>query len=254
MIIACALMFMVTRSVEAELTNNPLIGAGIEIQPAYDGSRHQTSEPVPIIRYFGHTAFIRDTQGILEGGLRYSLLPGLFVGGQLAYEPGRFTYQSSLLEQNHLPGIANSVSWGAHLEWDTQLGPAPINLLLRDRQRTDSINGNLVDVRLNIGILDYHHLGLALFTQSTWANRTYNTHFYGLSAAQSVQTGLAYYHPGAGVIFNTYGLMGGYELNSHWALFGSIEDRRYSALVNESPLVDASSARYINMSLIYQFE
>ncbi|KRH78349.1 MltA-interacting protein precursor [Ferrovum sp. JA12] len=247
------LPLLVSPPVVAELTNNPLLGAGVEIQPAYDGSRNDIAYPVPLIRYLGQRWFIRDTQDILEGGFRYALLPGLYLGGQLAYEPGRLTYQSNLLQRYQIPGIAPSLSWGAHLEWDTHLGPAPINILLRDRQRTDRINGNLFDARISVGILDYHHLGLALFTQNTWANQTYNRGFYGVSSLSANQTGLTPYQPGSGLVFNTLGIMGGYSFNSHWGVFGSLEHRRFSALVKDSPIVDAGSARYINLSLIYQF-
>ncbi len=237
----------------AELTNNPLIGGGIEVQPAYDGSRNEVAYPVPLIRYFGQHWFIRDTQEILEGGLRQELLPGLFIGAQLAYEPGRLTYQSNLLQQHQIPGIAPSASVGGHIEWDTQWGPMPINLLLRDRQRMGPVSGTLIDARLTAGILDYHHLGLALYSQSTWANHTYNQDFYGVNTPLANQSGLSNYTPGSGLLFNSFGLMGGYSFNSHWALFSSVENRRMTSLVTQSPLVDAGSVRYINLSLIYQY-
>ncbi len=255
--VRCTLLFLTGLSLSlhsfAELTNNPLIGAGIEVQPAYDGSRNEIAYPVPLVRYFGQHWFIRDTQEILEGGLRQELLPGLFIGAQLAYEPGRLTYQSNLLQRNQIPGIAPSASLGGHIEWDTQVGPMPINLLLRDRQRVGPVNGTLIDARLSAGILDYHHLGLALYSQSTWANQTYNQGFYGVNTVIANQTGLSSYTPGSGLLFNSLGLMGGFSFNSHWALFGSIENRRMTSLVTQSPLVDAGSVRYINLSLIYQY-
>src|SRR5688572_4484706 len=68
----------------AELSNTSMIGPGARWRPAYDGSDSQHIELVPVIRYFGQPLFIRSTQGVLEGGARMSLAPGLHVGAQVA--------------------------------------------------------------------------------------------------------------------------------------------------------------------------
>ena len=71
----------------AELSNDTVLGPGLRSQPAYDGSASQNVEFVPVVRYLGQPWFVRSTQGVLEGGVRMELAPGLHVGAQLAYEP-----------------------------------------------------------------------------------------------------------------------------------------------------------------------
>src|SRR5262245_19079132 len=103
-----------------------LLGLGIRSRPDYDGAHKQELEPIPVIRYYGSTLFARTTQGILEGGARYELTRGLVAGAQLAYEAG-----------NDRTDVDPGASIGVHLEWDTRVGPAPVNLLGRLRHHLD---------------------------------------------------------------------------------------------------------------------
>src|SRR5437868_2297687 len=84
-----------------------LLGGGLRTRPKFDGSSDRTVDLIPVVRYYGRPWFARTTQGILEGGARWNLGPGLDVGAQLAYEQG---------PQDHNPGA----SVGVHAEWDKQ--------------------------------------------------------------------------------------------------------------------------------------
>src|SRR3954447_12743557 len=84
----------------AEVSNESMIGPGVRWRPAYDGAAAQHTEFVPVIRYLGDRWFIRSTQGVLEGGWRTEVAPGLHVGAQLAYEPGRVPGDSAFLESH----------------------------------------------------------------------------------------------------------------------------------------------------------
>src|SRR5436190_12323675 len=125
----------------AELSNDSLIGPGVRSRPAYDGSDSQHAEFVPVIRHFGEHWFVRSTQGVLEGGPRLELAPGLHAGAQLAYEPGRNASESDFLRNHSLSDVDLAVSVGVHLEWDHRFGPMPITLLARARRHTDSDRG-----------------------------------------------------------------------------------------------------------------
>src|SRR5713226_2642442 len=94
----------------AELSNDPLLGPGLRSRPAYDGSASQRAELVPVVRYFGQPWFARSTQGVLEGGVRMELAPGLHAGAQLAYEPGRKASESDFLRNHSLSDVDLGVS------------------------------------------------------------------------------------------------------------------------------------------------
>jgi hypothetical protein len=117
------------------------LGAGVRSRPEYDGASEQKLQLIPLVRYYGPILFARTTQGVLEGGARAELVKGLFAGVQLAYE-----------EENDRTGLDPGTSYGVHMEWDTHIGPAPINLLARTRFHFDSDNGGQTDLRASVGV------------------------------------------------------------------------------------------------------
>ena len=167
---AAALVLIAPGVAVAELSNDSLIGPGLRSRPAYDGSASQRTELVPVVRYFGERWFVRSTQGVLEGGLRVELAPGLHAGAQLAYEPGRLASESAFLANHAVEDIKRGASVGLHLEWDHSFGPVPITLLARARKLTDSDLGAQADLRLSVGVLHSGPVSLGVFTQGTWAN------------------------------------------------------------------------------------
>src|SRR5437879_2312556 len=64
------------------------IGPAVRSRPAYDGSRSQRADVVPILDYDNSLLFARTVQGVLEGGAHAALGSGFTIGAQLAYEVG----------------------------------------------------------------------------------------------------------------------------------------------------------------------
>jgi outer membrane scaffolding protein for murein synthesis (MipA/OmpV family) len=237
----------------AELTNEPLLGAGLRWRPAYDGSAATHVEVVPVVRYLGTTWFVRSTQGVGEAGARFALAPGLHVGAQLAYEPGRKQSESGFLRTRGVTDVDAGASIGAHLEWDTKIGPAPFNLLARVRRNTDSDLGTQADLRLSLGVFKRGPLGIALFTQGTWANAKSTNAYYGISAAQALATGLPAYAPGSGLLYGSAGFHWGVELAPRWLLLGSTEVRHLASDARTSPLTERSTNWYVSAGVVYRF-
>jgi hypothetical protein len=92
-----------------------LIGAAVRSRPAYDGSDAQRTDLIPVLRYYGKPWFARTTQGILEGGARWALTPGVDAGVQLAYEEGRESSESDFLSSRNFPFYSSS--HGAAFLW-----------------------------------------------------------------------------------------------------------------------------------------
>ena len=147
-----ALLLPIAACAQDPAAEPTLLGAGARSRPAYDGSASQRVEAVPILRYWSPLLFLRSTRGPLEGGFHYEFLPGLNAGVQLAYEQGRKTSESTLLTDHNLPNIGKGGSYGAHLEWNTMLGPAPINVIVRTRQHLKTEQGLQTDLRLTAGV------------------------------------------------------------------------------------------------------
>ena len=145
--------------------------------------------------------WLGSTQGVLEGGVRLELVPGLHAGAQLAYEPGRKTSDSDLLQTHGVSDVDPGASVGVHIEWDHMFGPMPITLLARARQNTDAGRGAQVDLRLSAGAYRGGRVGAGVFAQTTWANARSTGSMYGVTAQQPAVTGLPVFGAGSGWLF-----------------------------------------------------
>jgi outer membrane scaffolding protein for murein synthesis (MipA/OmpV family) len=221
------------------LEDYTLLGAGLRTRPAYDGSASQTVDVIPVVRYYGDILFARTTQGIFEGGARTRLAPGLAIGAQVAYQAGRHKSESSFLRDRDVPDVSDNASVGAHIEWDTQIGPAPFNLLGRFRQNVDSDRGAQADLRASLGVYGGHGIKAGVFTQGTWAD------------SKSVRT---YYDTsGSGLLYVAAGLEGGYDLARHWVIVSTLEGRRLQGDAASSPLAERRSSWYLSAGVAYRF-
>ena len=231
-----------------------LLGAAVRTRPAYDGSKSQVTDLIPVVRYYGQPLFARTTQGILEGGLHWNLGSGVAAGFQLAYEEGRDSSESAFLrDHNFTDDIDPSGSLGAHLEWDTKLGPAPVTLLARYRQNVDSDRGALADLRFNVGVYGENSTIVALFAQATWASSKANGAFYGVTPSQSAASGLPVYQPGSGLQHVGLGVLASHDLSRHWTLVGTVHQRWLQGDAAQSPLAERSRNNYANAGIAYRF-
>lgn len=237
----------------AELTNGGLIGPGARWRPAYDGSSSQRLEPVPVLRYFGQPWFARSTQGVLEGGARMELAPGLYLGAQLAYEPGRKARESALLRNRSGFDIDRGASIGAQLEWDHKFGRVPITLLARARQHTDTDRGAQADLRLSVGIFEHGRVSAGVFGQAIWASDKSMQSLYGITPQQSAAGGLPAYQAGGGLLASSGGLLWSVDLTQSWALVGSVEARHLHGDAAGSPLAERSWNHYISAGVAHRF-
>ena len=248
---ACGLM--APTAAFAELSEDSLLGPGLRVRPAYDGSASQHTELVPVIRYYGQPWFARSTQGVLEAGARMELAPGLHAGAQLAYEPGRKTSESGFLRSRGLADVDIGASAGVHLEWDHKFGRMPIALLARARQHTESNRGAQADLRLSAGVYQGGRLSAGVFTQATWANAKSTGSLYDITPAQSAATGLPAFSAGSGLLYASFGLLWSVDLSRNWIVVGNLESRHLHGDAARSPLSERESNYYTSAGIAYHF-
>jgi outer membrane scaffolding protein for murein synthesis (MipA/OmpV family) len=203
-----------------------LVGAGVRSRPEFDGFSERKVDLVPVLRYYGRPGFARTTQGMLEGGARWSVGEGTVLGAQLAYEQG---------PRDEDPGA----SIGAHAEWDGRLGRMPLDALLRVRQHLDTERGLQADLRLTAGVYEGHGVLAGLFAQVTYANEDYFRSFYDVDES--------------GVVYGAVGALASYDLSRRWLLVGSVERRRLTDHAMRSPLAEQRSASYATLGLAFRF-
>jgi len=205
-----------------------LVGAGVRSRPEYDGASKQELEPIPMLRYYGRTLFARTTQGTLEGGARAELARGLFAGVQLAYEGG-----------NDRTDLDPGASLGLHVEWDTKVGPAPLNLLARTRHHLDTDLGAQADVRATVGVYGGGALLVGVFTQATWASDKWVRSYYTAGDG--------------GLLYTALGVESAYVLTRRWVLFANVHGRRLHGDAASSPITEDKTNYYASAALAYRF-
>lgn len=204
------------------------LGAGVRSRPEYDGASDQKLQPIPLVRYYGPILFARTTQGVLEGGARAELVKGLFAGVQLAYE-----------EENDRTGLDPGASYGVHMEWDTHLGRAPINVLARTRFHFDSDNGSQTDLRASVGVFGSERLGVGVFGQATWGSSDWVRSYYGAGDS--------------GLLFTAIGVEGIYKLGRHWLLIASAHARFLQGDAASSPITEERTNYFGSVGVAYRF-
>jgi outer membrane protein len=236
----------------AELSDDPLLGAGLRTRPAYDGSASQRTELVPVLRQFGSPWFARSTQGVLEGGVRVEFAPGLHAGAQLAYEPGRQSRESDFLTAHGVADIGRGASVGLQLEWDHVFGPMPISVLTRLRKHTDVKRGTQADMRLSAGIFHSGPVSAGAFAQGIWADARSVGSLYGVTAQEAATTGLPAFTPASGLLSASGGLLWSVDLGHNWVVLGSLESRRLRGDAAQSPLAERTSNYYVTVGIAYR--
>ena len=201
------------------------IGAGIYSHPKFDGSPIRHNDPIPQISYAGSRWFARTTEGILEGGARWSVGESAAMGVQAAYEDG---------PHGEHPGA----SLGAHAELEGHLGPAPVSSVFRLRQFMSNGKGWEADARVNIGVYEGHGWGLALYGQATWASEKIFNNYYAVNDS--------------GLLFTALGAWGGYAITPKWLFLFSAEQRRLGDAAVSSPFVERRSSPYGSLGLAYR--
>jgi outer membrane scaffolding protein for murein synthesis (MipA/OmpV family) len=225
---ALALLLLFPATVLAQDSLGTLLGAGVRLRPEYDGARKYELQPIPIVRYYGSILFARTTQGILEGGMRDEIARGLHLGVQLAFEEG-----------NDRTGLDAGASLGLHLEWDTNVGPAPLSVLFRTRHHLDSDRGSQVDLRGTVGVYGGHGALVAVFAQTTWATDAWVRSYYSTGER--------------GLLFTALGVEGAYDMARRWVLVGSVQARRLHGDAASSPITERKTNYFLSTGLAYRF-
>src|SRR5713226_2503596 len=219
------------------------IGPAVRSRPAYDGSKAQRADVVPLLHYDNSLLFGRTVQGVLEGGAHAALGSGLTIGAQLAYEEGRKASESSFLRERNAADLGVGASYGVHAEWETTLGPAPVLLLARVRQQARSDRGAQADLRATVGVYRNGPFQAGIFGQATWADQKSMRTYYG-------QPG---FDASGGLLFASAGPLGSYDIDRHWTVIGSIEGRRLQGDAARSPLAEKKSSYYAVAGVAYRF-
>lgn len=235
-----------------------LVGAVLQTGPAYLGSDRNTVSVIPVLSLTKQlqpkqTLFLRTTEGVLETGVNHALTDTVTIGAQLAYEDGRT--KNGFSNGLKFLSINPSLSYGMHLQWERNIGPVPVDVLVRYRKDIDDARGAQVDMRIFAGIYGGEHekLNLGVFAQRTFADQQAMDTYYGLSAGNASRLQQSSYRPHAGVLNSELGLWGAYHIYPGVYLVGYAERIFLGNQAKNSPLDRNDHIRYFSLGLAFEF-
>lgn len=237
-----------------ETSHEPdMVGAVVQYGPAYLGSDRSTASIIPVLSLTKNLLFLRTTEGILETGVSKPINETLSYGAQLAYEDGRT--QNGFSNGLKFLSINPSMSYGAFLQYEDNIGPMPVDIVLRYRKDVDTSRGSQFDMRIFAGIYGGEHekLNLGVFAQRTFADQRAMEAYYGLKDRFSGRIHRASYHPDQGVLSSEVGLWGAYSLCPKTYLVGYAEKILLGSEASDSPITKDANINYFSLGLAFEF-
>jgi outer membrane scaffolding protein for murein synthesis (MipA/OmpV family) len=247
------------------------VGLGAVSAPRFEGAENRKVSALPVLQVqWSNGLFISGT----SAGLHLSSDPTLEFGPLLALQPkrtesGTGTGVGDVGSATILPGapltLARTPNRLAGMEEiHTRLqGGAFLNYYLTPQLRmTSSVlygsgnerNGALLSLGLQqlASPLARHHT-LSLSGGVTFANRNYNTAFFGVGEGETLRSGNLAYEPGGGLKDVHVGARWNWVLSPSWMLTTNLEATRLMGSAKNSPLVERPTNLTVSTAIAFRF-
>lgn len=221
------------------------LGLAVARMPEYEGSDRFDTRALPIISYRSGRFFAGTLTGV---GYNLSNLPALEFGPVLSYRFGRDESDSPRL--SGLGDIDAGADLGAYVRWNAQ----PFSLSARLEQ---GLGGNVKGTSLRLdaayGMVINQSNALRFNAAIEWADADVMQGFFGISAPQSLRSGLPTYTASSGV--RRYGVAAtwAHNITPHWATTVRLGIYRLGSEAASSPITLKRSAAVVSAGLSYQF-
>lgn len=233
---------------------NLRIGLGPVYGPKFEGGNNHDIDVAPLIslRY-------RDIVEVDNNNIRINVISsGLLntdnfkAGPLIKLDFGR-DESDAPVELLGLGNVGTAVELGAFASYAT--GPLRYRVKFR-KDVASGHEGTLVDFDISAALYRSDSMALGSKISTTWANKRYARSYFGVTAAQSVTSGLAVYTPGSGIKDVTLTFGGEYRFTPAWAVVGNAGFSRLLGATKRSPLVRTrgSADQYsLGTFLVYTF-
>ncbi len=209
-----------------------LIGLGVGYAPDYEGS--EDYEPVPLLRaaytmkngmsftFFGNT-------------LRFNLVPdGAWNAGLIArYRPERDDVDNDRVDR--MKKVDDALELGGFAAYRIDSWMFSLALL---GDVADAHDGYLVELGTSYIYSLSADSNMTLFVSANYADDDYMDTYFGVSAADSVRSGLQTFNADSGFKDVGLGLLYETEFSRHWNLLAGFKYSRLLGDAADSPLVD----------------
>ncbi|WP_184716195.1 MipA/OmpV family protein [Caulobacter sp.] len=243
---ACGMVALAAGTAEtafAQDRNRTVVGlAGIHT-PAYQGSDKYRTLPFPVIDIKRDRFYANARRGV-----GWSLVDGdkISVGAGMTFVPG-YRRRDAPAGIGRLKNGA-----GARVSADLRTGMAMISLGAT-KVVSGGVDGALIDAGLALPLRVSPRLTLVPAVSATWADRTYNNRYFGVTPAQSLASGLPVYRAGGGIKDVSASLGAMYRLNDRVTLGATASLSSLQGDAKDSPIVADPTQPAVFVSAAYRF-
>jgi MipA family protein len=228
-----------------------MLGAGAAIRPTFEGSDRYFVSPVPLVSINYNDMISLDTSGLSA----YWRKAGLQIGGGLTYNLGRRQGGNNLFTpgDERLNGLGDiPAAPGLRAFANYQLGPVVLGATLT-KYLAEGNNGLLIDVLVEAPyrLSERTMVTGRLFT--TWADQSYMQTWFGVTPAQSVDSGYATYQAGSGIKNVGLGVSLRHQLGTSWMLSAEARLARLTSYADGSPITVSDVNTGFLATLGYRF-
>lgn len=226
------------------------LGVGGALRPSYEGSDTYVVTPLPYLNVVWRDAIALDPFGINA----YWRFNGLQIGGGLTYNFGR-TQSGGLFAPGNwrLNGLGDiPTALGIRGFVNYKLGPILLGSTLT-KFVTDGNSGLLVDTSIGVPWRIDDRLMVMGRAFATWADSTYMQTYFGISDAQSINSGYSVYSAGSGI--KNFGLevRANYQFSSNWLVSTSARVSQLAGYAADSPISVSDTAFTLITTIGYRF-
>ncbi|WP_368904748.1 MipA/OmpV family protein [Taklimakanibacter lacteus] len=222
---------------------NVMLGAGIRVEPKFEGAKDFTAVPIPMISaQIGEYVSV-SPMGVTVNAWQYE---GLSVKGHLGQDFGRDSD-----DDKHLDGLGDiDASAVVGVELTYELMPLEFNLSVD--QNIGGGDGLLAKFGTAVKMpLDSFMFSIG--SSVTWADDNYMETYFGVTGKQSVKSGLREFDAEAGFKRVDLEISGMYFINDHWVARGDAGVGYLVGDAADSPVSQENLQPYAMFILGYKF-
>ncbi|WP_165830951.1 MipA/OmpV family protein [Sphingomonas pokkalii] len=219
-----------------------VVGASVGVVPGYQGSDAMRVLPLPAI-------------DIRQGWF----IANMFNGIGVAFEPqknvtvtGGVTFVQGYRKRDAPAGI-DSLADAAGARVTVSIRERGLVATLGMTRSLGVTDGTLADASLAYPIRAGNRLFVIPSASISWADRRYTDRYFGISAAEAIQSGLPRYRANGGIRDIGAGITANYRLSPRWGLTGSVRGTRLVGDAADSPLVRRRTNVAAFAAITYRF-
>jgi len=226
------------------------VGIGGAVRPTFEGSDRYRVSPLPFASVVWKDTVSLDVTGVNV----YWRGEGLQVGAGVTYNLGRST-EDKFFDQGdaRLAGLGDvPATVGVRGFANYRLGPVLLGASIT-KYLLEGNNGLLIDAGVGVPyrITDRFTVNARLGT--TWADGNYMRNFFGITPAQSANSGFPAYDARSGFKDVSLSLGAQYKLTENWSLSGGVRLTQLVGAAKDSPISFADRSVTGTLLVGYRF-